>query len=85
MPSTPVHVLILIAAIIIPGGLLAYMAWRAWRRRARKRDQQEREIDPIEDIRNAFLAMYPPESLRAKEKRRRLDRRLRSPGKKPPE
>ena len=85
MPSTPVHALIIIAAIIIPGGLLAYMAWRTWRRHARKKAQEEREEDPIEELRAAFFAMYPPESLRAKEKRLRLDRRLRAPGKKPPE
>ena len=84
MPSSPIHALILIAAVIIPGGLLAYMAWRAHARRARRKELDQRDHDPIEDIRNAFLAMYPPESLRAKEKRRRLDRRLRAPGKKPP-
>tara|TARA_R110000824_G_scaffold156136_2_gene329035 strand:- start:9065 stop:9322 length:258 start_codon:yes stop_codon:yes gene_type:complete len=85
MPSSPIHALLLLAAVIIPGGLLAYMAWRAYARRARKKALEERNIDPIEELREAFFAMYPPESLRAKEKRQRLDRRLRSPRKKPPE
>jgi hypothetical protein len=79
MPGPVLHTLIIIAAIIIPGGLLVYFAWLARAKckdRARAKEAQ-RQKDPIEEIREAFLQMYPPESLRAKERRRRLDKRRR--------
>ena len=71
MAHPALHVLILIAAIIIPGGLLAYIAWRAHKKR--QAELQKKNEDPIEEIREAFRRMYPPLSLRAKEKQRRLN------------
>ena len=91
MTNPLIHALALIAAIIIPGGLLVYFTWRV---RSRCRDvkaagKAEREKDPIEEIRQAFLSMYPKESLRARERRARLERarrarRLRPKAKIPP-
>ena len=65
----------IIAAIIIPGGLIVYFAWRI---RNKCKDVKAAKIealkaDPIEEIRNAFLGMYPKESLRARNRRERLE------------
>jgi len=75
MANPVIHALVIIAAIIIPGGLVVYFAWRI---RNRCKDVkaakiEARELDPIEEIRNAFLGMYPKESLRAKKRRERLE------------
>ena len=76
MGNPLVHMLVLIAAVIIPGGLLVYFGY--WARQkckaAEKKAAEERARDPIEEIRGAFLEMYPIESLRAKERRQRLER-----------
>jgi len=60
-----VHAAVLIAAVIIPGGLIAYFAWRACARNKRSTPDEARA---------AFLAMYPPDSLRARSRRNHLDR-----------
>ena len=73
MANPVVHLLVVIAAIIIPGGMLAYIAWRL-RKAKQAKIAKAAKADPIQEIRDAFLEMYPPESLRAKEKRRRLNR-----------
>ena len=80
MANPAIHAVIVVVAIIVPGGLLAYFAWKAYKTRQAFKIQQN-EADPIEEIRGAFRDMYPPESLRAKEKRKRLNRyKLRSYG-----
>ena len=78
MANPAIHALIIIVAIIIPGGMLAYIAWRL-RKANLAKAAKAREVDPVQEIRDAFLNMYPPNSLRAKEKRRRLDMRKRRP------
>ena len=75
MTNPIIHALVVIAAIIIPGGLVVYLAWRI---RNRCKDVKAAKIealkaDPIEEIRNAFLGMYPKESLRARTRRERLE------------
>ena len=69
MTNPVVHALVLIAAIIIPGGLLVYLAWAANKARIAKSQQPTPE-----EARDAFMAMYPPESLRARSRRTHLDR-----------
>jgi len=75
MTNPIIHALVIIAAIIIPGGLIVYFAWRI---RNKCKDVKAAKIealkaDPIEEIRNAFLGMYPKESLRARNRRERLE------------
>ena len=69
MTNPVIHALVLIAAILIPGGLIVYIAWAA--HKARKRNPQK---PTPEEARAAFIAMYPPESLRAQDRRKRLER-----------
>jgi len=69
MANPFVHAIVLIAAVVIPGGLLLYLAWAANKRR--KRDSQKTVSHP-EEARNAFMEMYPPESRRAQSRRQRL-------------
>ena len=64
-----VHVVILAAAILIPGGLLVYFAWRA-----RTRCKKKAAKSAPEEAREAFLKMYPPLSLRAKNRLQQLRR-----------
>jgi hypothetical protein len=72
MTNPVIHALVVIAAIIIPGGLIVYFAWRL-KNRCKETKEAERKIDPIEDIRNAFKGMYPKESLRVRNRRERLE------------
>lgn len=72
MTNPLLHVIALIAAIVIPGGLIVYFAWVA---RVRCRVQRKTKLKPSpEEAQNAFKAMFPPESLRARERRLRLGR-----------
>jgi hypothetical protein len=72
MANLVIHALVVIAAIIIPGGLIVYFAWRL-KNRCVEVKEAERKKDPIEDIRNAFKGMYPKESLRVRIRRERLE------------
>ena len=72
MTNPVIHALVVIAAIIIPGGLIVYFAWRL-KNRCKETKEAESKKDPIEEIRNAFLGMYPKESLRVKKRRERLE------------
>jgi hypothetical protein len=76
MTNPVIHALVVIVAIIIPGGLLVYFGWRV-RNRCKEVEEARRQKDPIEEIREAFLRMYPKESLRAKSRRKQLDQSLR--------
>ena len=69
MTNPVVHAIVLIAAVLIPGGLLVYLAWVAHKARQRKTQKPTPE-----EARDAFMAMYPPESLRARSRRNRLER-----------
>jgi hypothetical protein len=71
MANPVIHALVVIAAIIIPGGLIVYFAWRL-KNRCKETKEAEFEKDPIDEIRNAFLRMYPKDSLRAKARHNRL-------------
>ena len=87
MTNPLIHALVFAAAVIIPGGLLIYVAWRATRRRASfpkesanrtakeqgSEDISESSVSPDEAL-EAFLQAYPKypkDSLRA---RSRVDR-----------
>ena len=71
MTNPIIHGLVFVAAVVIPGGLLAYFAWRTYTNR---REAKEKPPAPSpEEARNAFLSMYPADSLSARERRRRLD------------
>jgi len=71
-----IHALVVLAAIIIPGGLIIYFAWRVRNKcqdvKAAKLEAHNR--DPIEEIREAYFQKFPRESLRAKNRRERLKR-----------
>ena len=71
MTNPIIHALVVLAAIIIPGGLLVYFAWRV-KSRCQESKAAKKAADPIEEIRDAFLKMYPKESLRARARRERL-------------
>ena len=71
MTNPIIHTLVFIAAVVIPGGLLVYFAWRTYARRARA--NVEPPLPSPEEARNAFLSMYPKESLRARERWRRVN------------
>ena len=82
MTNPLVHALVFLAAVVIPGGLLAYFAWRATRKSislkrepnhtAQKQGSEEYSVTP-EEARAAFERMFPKNSLRAKSRRERLD------------
>jgi len=76
MANPIVHALVLIAAIIIPGGLLAYFAWYASKRSKRnRRARKNSDADArVQEAQEAFRHMFPEESLRAESRRNRLKR-----------
>tara|TARA_R110000824_G_scaffold317472_1_gene504655 strand:+ start:594 stop:884 length:291 start_codon:yes stop_codon:yes gene_type:complete len=86
MANPLIHTLVLIAAVLIPGGLLVYLAWRAARKASSLKDASNHTIqkEGSEDVsgarpspqeaRSAFEAMFPKDSLRARSRRMKLDR-----------
>jgi hypothetical protein len=78
-----IHAIVVICAIIIPGGLVLYFIWAA-NKRKKKKSQVPSRLAIV--ARNDFLDMFPPESLRAKSRRRQLEkaRRIRKFGRKGP-
>ena len=66
-----VHAIALIAAIAIPGGLLAYFAWVAYKAR---KDKIQKRMPTPKEARDAFNTMYPPLSLRAQSRKKQLIR-----------
>jgi hypothetical protein len=70
MANPIIHALVVIVAIIIPGGLLAYFAWLGYTRRLVKKTVPY----TVEETQAAFRKMFPEESLRAKSRRERLTR-----------
>ena len=86
MANPFVHALVFIAAVLIPGGLLVYIAWRASRKSISFKanpnknpdSEQSRDIPEtptrVEEVREAFFQMYPKESLRARSHKERLMR-----------
>ena len=82
MTNPLVHALVFIAAVIIPGGLLVYFAWRAISLKGEpnhtaqnpgSEDISDRPPTPSE-AQSAFRDMFPKDSLRARNRRQRLDR-----------
>ena len=82
MTNPLVHALVFIAAVIIPGGLLVYFAWRAI---SLKGEPNHTAQNPgSEDISGApptpsealtaFRNNFPKESLRARNRRHKLER-----------
>jgi hypothetical protein len=70
-----VHALVFALAVVIPGGLLVYFAWRAYRASSGRGNNGTIDDPPTPDeARAAFLAMYPPESLRARSRSTQLGR-----------
>lgn len=72
MTNPVIHVLILIAAVVVPGGLLVYFAWLA--RKRKKKDGPPIELTAVEEAREAFMKMYPKRSLRGESRKKRLGR-----------
>ncbi|MAF43123.1 MAG: hypothetical protein CMI54_02990 [Parcubacteria group bacterium] len=70
-----VHTAVFIAAVVVPGGLLVYFAWRACRRRFKTKESRPgASADLMPDqVKKAFLSMYPKESLRAQRRWERID------------
>lgn len=87
MGNPLVHALVVLAAILIPGGLLVYFGWRAAAKsialKAEANDTAqnaglgyipgESEVTPAEAL-SAFRDMFPVDSLRARNRRRKLER-----------
>ncbi len=98
MTNPLVHALAVIAAVLIPGGLLVYFAWRTARSASSSKgepnqtpqkegfeDISEAPVTPDEAL-EAFLEMYPKypkDSLRAKARSSRLYLHKTRPKKKP--
>ena len=85
MTNPMIHLMVFIAAVIIPGGLLVYFGWRASKALKAKKptrasdDPSELELIPgnlpkPDEARKAFEHMFPKESLRARSRLRRLNR-----------
>jgi len=76
MANPFVHAIVVLIAILIPGGLVAYFAWHARRRRlTRTRTTKSQKAKPTpEEARQAFLTMYPRDSLRRNARENRLAR-----------
>ena len=68
MTNPLVHALVFALAVIVPGGLLVYFGWRA----VKARGKADKQLAPTE-VKQAFLSMYPRESLRAKSRAARLN------------
>jgi len=71
MTNPLVHALVLMAAVVIPGGLIVYLAWAAHKARGKKCKSQK---PTPEEARTAFRAMFPLDSLRAKNRLAKLSR-----------
>jgi len=72
MANPFVHAVVLLIAIAVPGGLLVYFAWHAAKAKARKKAKVQKPSP--EEALEAFKAMYPPDSLRAKSRMAQLSR-----------
>jgi hypothetical protein len=72
MSHPVVHALAILAAILIPGAEVLYFAWAIRAKHKEKQEEAAKGDDPIEEIREAFRDMFPKDSLRAKERRKRL-------------
>jgi hypothetical protein len=93
MANPVVHALAFIAAVLIPGGLLIYFAWRATRSISFKGEPNHTaqnqgfdvESPTPDEALNAFLEAfpkYPQDSLRARNRSKRLHRYKTRPKKK---
>jgi ribosomal protein L13 len=51
---------------------MLYFAWAVRAKHKEKQEEAAKGEDPIEEIREAFRDMFPKDSLRAKERRKRL-------------
>jgi hypothetical protein len=71
MTNPLVHAIVLVLAIIIPGGLLVYLGWRAHKAKEQRVNSQR---PTPEEAAAAFRAMYPTDSLRARSRADRLMR-----------
>jgi len=82
MTNPLVHALVFIAAVLIPGGLLVYFAWRALSLKGEPNHTAQKEGSgntPAQrstphEARTAFEEMFPKDSLRARSRRKQLDR-----------
>lgn len=89
MTNPLIHALVFVAAVMIPGGLLVYLAWRATRRAVSRKTHANQSADSEDcghipeslpdpdEVREAFRNMYPtypPDSLRAHNRINRLQR-----------
>jgi len=69
MSNPLVHAIVLVLAILIPGGLLLYFGWRA----CVKGGKNVKRATP-EELREAFFNKYPKNSKRKESKLRQLQR-----------
>ena len=87
MTNPLIHALVFAAAVLIPGGLLVYFAWRATRKSISLKGEPNQtsqkegfeeipdELPSPEEALEAYLQAfpkYPKDSLRARERARRL-------------
>ena len=86
MTNPFVHALVLITAVVIPGGLLIYFAWMAARRSISFKAKPNQNANSGEightpakmpiphEARAAFENMFPKDSLRAQSRQKQLQR-----------
>ncbi len=74
--NTMLHAVVLAAAIVIPGGLLVYLAWRAYKSRRRvppPHAPQKKGKPSYFPAQTAFKKMFPKDSLRAESRLKRVE------------
>lgn len=71
MTNPFVHAMVFAAAVLIPGGLLVYFGWLAYKARINNIRPDAEQPTP-EEARDAFMAMYPVDSLRARSRKSQL-------------
>jgi len=69
MTNPLIHALAFMAAVVLPGGLLVYFIWKAYKVR-----QSKSQRPTPKEARDAFMQMFPPDSLRAQSRKKQLDR-----------
>ena len=82
MANPFVHALVFAAAVLVPGGLLVYFAWRAisskgnLNQSAKNKDSEHIPGPPPSpaEAKDSFRAMFPEDSLRARNRKEKLQR-----------
>ena len=67
MANWAIHILLLGAAIIIPGGLIVYLVWQTSKTKSK---QSQKPMPSPDEARKAFEKMFPAGSLRSQSRKK---------------